>query len=200
MNLKQKAIPAIIKTVVDYSVSVFCLILLIPVILIFAITIKISEKGPVLYSQKRVGRFGKSFNIYKFRSMHPGAENGVPLISDKEDERITSLGRFMRKYRLDEIPNFINVLKGEMSIVGPRPEQQYFINQIVQKAPQYELLQNLKPGITSWGQVKYGYASNVDQMIERLEDDLYYLKNRSLWFDLKIALCSIYIIFKGEGI
>jgi len=200
MNLKQKAIPAIIKTVVDYSVSVFSLILLAPVMLILAISIKISEKGPVLYSQKRVGRFGKSFNIYKFRSMRIGTENGVPLILDKEDERITSLGRFMRKYRLDEIPNFINVLKGEMSIVGPRPEQQYFINQIVQKAPQYELLQNLKPGITSWGQVKYGYASNVDQMIERLEDDLYYLKNRSLWFDLKIALCSIYIIFKGEGI
>ena len=200
MNLKQKAIPAIIKTAIDYSVSVFSLILLAPVMLILAISIKISEKGPVLYSQKRVGRFGKSFNIYKLRSMHIGAENGIPLISDKEDERITSLGRFMRKYRLDEIPNFINVLKGEMSIVGPRPEQQYFINQIVQKAPQYELLQNLKPGITSWGQVKYGYASNVDQMIERLEDDLYYLKNRSLWFDLKIALCSIYIIFKGEGI
>jgi lipopolysaccharide/colanic/teichoic acid biosynthesis glycosyltransferase len=115
-------------------------------------------------------------------------------------KRITAVGRFMRKHKFDEIPNFINVLKGEMTFVGPRPEQQYFIDKIIQKAPRYKLLQNIKPGITSWGQVKYGYASNVDEMVERLEYDLYYLENRSLWFDLKVVFNTIYLILKGEGI
>jgi lipopolysaccharide/colanic/teichoic acid biosynthesis glycosyltransferase len=200
MNLLCQSLQAIIKTVMDYSFTTICLILLIPVILILAIAIKLSGKGPVIFSQKRIGKFGKSFNIYKFRSMHVGNDEGVPLISDKEDKRITALGRFMRKHKFDEIPNFINVLKGEMSLVGPRPEQQYFIDQIVLKAPQYKLLQNIKPGITSWGQVKYGYASNVDEMIERLDFDLFYLENRSLWFDLKVVFYTICIIFKGEGI
>jgi lipopolysaccharide/colanic/teichoic acid biosynthesis glycosyltransferase len=191
---------AIIKTVIDYSVTILCLILLIPVILILAITIKISGKGSVIHSQKRIGRYGKSFTLYKFRSMHFGTEDGIPLLSGKRDKRITAVGRFMRKHKFDEIPNFVNVLKGEMSLVGPRPEQQYFIDQIVLKAPQYKLLQKVKPGITSWGQVKYGYASTVDEMIERLEYDLFYLENRSFWFDLKVAFHTIGIIFKGEGI
>lgn len=122
------------------------------------------------------------------------------MLSGKKDKRITLIGRFMRKHKLDEIPNFINVIKGEMSLVGPRPEQQYFIDQIIIIEPRYSLLQDLKPGITSWGQVKYGYASNVDQMIERLNYDLYYLENRSLWFDMKITFYTIGIIFKGEGV
>ena len=200
MNLIRQDYQATIKTVIDYSITILCLILLIPVILILAIAIKISGKGPVIYSQKRIGRFGKSFTIYKFRSMHFGTEEGVPLLSGKKDKRITAVGRFMRKHKFDEIPNFVNVLKGEMSLIGPRPEQQYFIDQIVLKAPQYKLLQNIKSGITSWGQVKYGYASNVEEMLERLEYDLFYLENRSLWFDLKIAIYTIGIIFKGEGI
>jgi lipopolysaccharide/colanic/teichoic acid biosynthesis glycosyltransferase len=200
MNLVKKDLQSIIKMGIDYSISIFCLTLLVPVILILTCAIKISGKGPVIYSQKRTGKFGKSFNIYKFRSMHDGTEDGIPLLSDKNDKRITSLGRFMRKHKFDEIPNFINVLKGEMSIVGPRPEQQYFIDQIVLRAPQYLLLQKIKPGITSWGQVKYGYASNIDEMIERLDYDLYYLDNRSLWFDLKIAFYTIGIILKGQGV
>jgi len=200
MNLIRQDYQATIKTIIDYSITILCLILLIPVILILAIAIKISGKGPVIYSQKRIGRFGKSFTIYKFRSMHFGTEEGVPLLSGKKDKRITAVGRFMRKHKFDEIPNFVNVLKGEMSLIGPRPEQQYFIDQIVLKAPQYKLLQNIKSGITSWGQVKYGYASNVEEMLERLEYDLFYLENRSLWFDLKIAIYTIGIIFKGEGI
>ncbi|MCX6327412.1 MAG: sugar transferase [Bacteroidia bacterium] len=200
MNLIRQYPQAIIKTVIDYSVSILCLVLLIPVILILAIAIKISGKGPVIYSQKRIGKFGKSFTIYKFRSMHFGTEEGVPLLSGKNDKRITAMGRFMRKHKFDEIPNFVNVLKGELSLVGPRPEQQYFIDQILQKTPQYKLLQNIKPGITSWGQVKYGYASNIDEMIERLDYDLFYLENRSLWFDLKVIFYTIGIIFKGEGI
>jgi lipopolysaccharide/colanic/teichoic acid biosynthesis glycosyltransferase len=188
------------KTIIDYSVTILCIILLIPVILILTIAIKVTGKGPVIYSQNRVGKAGKPFTIYKFRSMYNGTEEEVPLLSGSEDKRITALGRFMRRHKLDEIPNFINVLKGEMSLVGPRPEQQYFIDQIVNRMPDYVLLQKIKPGITSWGQVKYGYASNVDQMIERLKYDLYYIHNRSLWFDLKISLYTFIIVFKGDGI
>jgi lipopolysaccharide/colanic/teichoic acid biosynthesis glycosyltransferase len=195
-----QSLQTIIKPVIDYSVAILSLILLIPLILLLVFAIKITGKGPVIYSQKRIGRYGKSFTIYKFRSMHFGTEEGIPLPSGKKDIRITSVGRFMRKHKFDEIPNFINVLKGEMSLVGPRPEQQHFIDEIMLKAPQYKQLQNIKPGITSWGQVKYGYASNVDEMTERLKYDLFYLENRSLWFDLKVAFYTIRIILKGEGI
>ena len=188
------------KTVIDYSIAMLCLLLSIPVLLILAMAIKISGNGPVIYSQERIGKSGKFFKIYKLRSMYHGTEDGVPLLSGKNDKRITVVGRFMRKHKFDEIPNFINVLKGEMSLIGPRPEQKYFVDQIILKAPHYIKLQNIKPGITSWGQVKYGYASNIDAMIERLEYDLYYIENRSLWFDLKVALYTIKIIFKGEGV
>jgi lipopolysaccharide/colanic/teichoic acid biosynthesis glycosyltransferase len=200
MNLVKQYFHSRIKTIIDYSLTITCLFLLSPVILILAVAIKFSGKGPVIYSQQRVGKSGKIFNIYKFRSMHFGTEDGVPLLSDINDKRITRLGRYMRKHRFDEIPNFINVLKGEMSLVGPRPEQQYFVDKILPRAPKYILLQNVKPGITSWGQVKYGYASNVDEMIKRLDYDLYYLENRSIWFDLKVLLYTIGIIFKGDGI
>jgi lipopolysaccharide/colanic/teichoic acid biosynthesis glycosyltransferase len=200
MNLQYQATQPTIKTVVDYLVTIICLILLIPVILILALAIKVYDNGHVIYSQKRIGMNGKSFTIYKFRSMHIGTEQGIPLLSGKKDKRITPVGRFMRKHKFDEIPNFINVLKGDMSLVGPRPEQQIFIDQIITKAPQYKQLHSIKPGITSWGQVKYGYASNVDEMLERLEYDLYYLENRSLLFDLKILVDTIGIILKGEGV
>lgn len=191
---------SVIKPAIDYIISIVCLIVLLPVILLLALAIKISDMGPVIYSQKRIGMNGKSFTIYKFRSMRPGSEEGTALISNKNDERISKIGRFMRKHKFDEIPNFINVLKGEMSLVGPRPEQQYFIEKIMLQAPQYKILQNIKPGITSWGQVKYGYASNVEKMIERLEYDIHYFENRSLWFDTKIIFHTIAIIFKGQGI
>jgi lipopolysaccharide/colanic/teichoic acid biosynthesis glycosyltransferase len=200
MNLLKKYSQTIIKPVIDFILSILCLLLLLPVILILAFAIKISGKGPVIYSQKRIGRFGKSFNMYKFRSMHFGTEEGIPLLSGRNDKRITAVGRFMRKHKFDEIPNFFNVLKGEMALVGPRPEQQYFIDQIILKAPQYLQLQSIKPGITSWGQVKFGYASNVDEMIERLDYDLIYLEKRSLWFDLKVIFYTVGIILKGEGI
>jgi lipopolysaccharide/colanic/teichoic acid biosynthesis glycosyltransferase len=200
MNFKEHRFQALVKTVIDYFFATICLISLIPVILILALAIKISGEGPVIYSQKRIGKSGKVFKIYKFRSMHFGTEEGLPLLSGKNDKRITALGRFMRKHKFDEIPNFVNVLKGEMSLVGPRPEQQYFIDKIVLKTPQYLMLQKIKPGITSWGQVKYGYASDVDQMIKRLDYDLYYLENMSLWFDFKVIYNTILIIFKGKGI
>jgi|ERR1035437_169642 Sugar transferases involved in lipopolysaccharide synthesis len=200
MNSIVKISGHILKMIFDYLVTFLCLIFLIPVIVILTISIKLTGNGPVIYSQKRVGRDGKPFVIYKFRTLHFNNEEGIPLISGREDKRITALGRFMRKHKFDEIPNFLNVLKGDMSIIGPRPEQQFYINQIVKIEPRYKQLQLIKPGITSWGQVKYGYASNVDEMIKRMEYDLYYLENRSLLFDLKIAIYTIVIICKGQGI
>lgn len=190
----------LLKSIFDYFISFISLVLLIPVIMILAFCIKLTGKGPIIYSQKRIGKEGKPFDIYKFRSMFFGQEEGINLISDSGDKRITALGRFMRKHKIDEIPNLFNVLKGEMSLIGPRPEQQYYIDQIVQKDPRYKQLQLIKPGITSWGQVKFGYASNVDEMIKRMEYDLFYLENRSIGFDLKIAFYTTLIIIKGQGV
>ena len=190
----------LLKISLDYAVSIVCLVLLSPLVLILSLTIFISGGGPILYSQKRTGKDGKIFEIYKFRSLKLGIVEDYNLITSKNDNRITPIGRFMRKYKLDEIPNFINVLKGDMSVVGPRPEQGYFIDKIVLKAPEHLKLLKIKPGITSWGQVKFGYASTVDQMIERHKYDLYYLENRSFAFDMKIIFHTILIVLKGRGI
>lgn len=188
------------KSIFEYVITLFCLILLMPLMLVLSICIKMTGNGPVIYSQKRIGKNGKSFSIYKFRSMHHGNLEGINLIKDKADTRITSFGRFMRKYKIDEIPNFFNVLKGEMSIVGPRPEQQFYIDKILQRDSRYNIIQMVKPGITSWGEIKFGYASCVEDMITRMEYDLYYLENRSLLFDLKIALYTILFAVRGRGI
>jgi exopolysaccharide biosynthesis polyprenyl glycosylphosphotransferase len=189
-----------IKQIMDYALSFIFLIVLSPVIMLLSLLIKLSGKGPVIFSQERIGKNGKPFTIYKFRSMNADAETGEPMLSGVNDKRITGIGRFMRKHRFDEIPNLMNVLKGEMSLVGPRPEREFFINQIVRSAPHYRMLHKVKPGITSWGQVKFGYASNVDQMIERLEYDLLYLENMSLLIDLKIMIYTLLIILKGKGV
>jgi lipopolysaccharide/colanic/teichoic acid biosynthesis glycosyltransferase len=137
--------------------------------------------------------------MHKFRSMYSDAEQGVPMLSSRADSRITRFGRFMRKVRLDEIPQFFSVLIGDMSLVGPRPERQFFIDQIVQRAPQYRLLQKVKPGITSWGQVKFGYAENVDEMIERLKYDILYIENMSIAMDIKIMIYTVLIVAMGRG-
>jgi lipopolysaccharide/colanic/teichoic acid biosynthesis glycosyltransferase len=193
-------LPDIVRQVRDITIALCALIVLSPLLLILMILIRISGKGPVIYSQDRIGKNGKPFSIYKFRSMVYDAEKEKPLLAASSGVRITSIGLLLRKYRIDEIPNFINVLKGDMSVVGPRPERRFFIDQIVKKKPEYLKLHKVKPGITSWGQVKYGYASNVEEMIERLEFDLYYLKHRSLWFDIKIIFYTFFVIFKGKGI
>jgi exopolysaccharide biosynthesis polyprenyl glycosylphosphotransferase len=191
---------AIVKKTMDYSLALFFLIILSPFLLLIGFIIRFTGKGPVIFTQERIGKHGRPFRMYKFRSMYNEAEKGQPLLSSSTDQRVTPFGRFMRKHRVDEIPNLVNVLKGEMSLVGPRPERQYFIDQIVGKAPHFRRLLKVKPGITSWGQVKYGYASNVDQMIERLEFDLLYLDNMSLLIDLKIMIYTILIIVKGKGV
>ena len=188
-----------VKRLMDIVVSLLAMTLLLPVYIITAVIVKCTSKGPVFYSQERIGIKGKPFKMHKFRSMYIDAEKFGPMLSKDNDPRITPFGRFMRKVRLDEIPQFYNVLKGTMSLVGPRPERQYFIDQIVQRAPEYLLLQKVKPGITSWGQVKYGYAENVDEMLERLRYDLLYLENMSLTTDIKILLYTGIIIVQGRG-
>ncbi len=189
-----------LKTAMDFVIAALALIITFPVVPFLMLGVKLSSKGPVFYSHERIGRYGKPFNIYKFRSMYMNAEKNGPELSSKTDDRITPFGRFMRKARLDEIPNFINVLKGEMSLVGPRPERKYFIDQITRKNPHYIHLLKVKPGITSWGQVKYGYAENVDQMVDRLKYDLIYLDNMSVFVDLKILIYTLLTILKRTGI
>ncbi len=188
-----------LKRIIDIVFSSIAIVILLPVYVLAAAAVKLDSKGPVFYSQERIGIGGKPFRMYKFRTMVEDAENAGPQLSSEDDPRITKVGRFMRKFRLDEIPQFFTVLKGDMSLVGPRPERQYYIDRIVRKAPQYRLLQRIKPGITSWGQVKYGYASNVDEMIRRLKYDILYLENMSLAMDFKIMIWTVLIIVQGRG-
>ena len=189
-----------IKRALDVVLSLIALILLLPVYAIVALIIKRTSPGPVFYLQERIGLHNKPFNIIKFRSMVQDAEaSGLPQLSSDDDPRITPFGRFMRKYRIDELPQFWNVLKGEMSLVGPRPERKYYIDQITPLVPAYSLLHQVRPGITSMGMVKFGYAKNLDEMIKRVEYDLMYLNNMSLLNDIKILIYTIKIVFTGRG-
>ncbi len=188
-----------VKRLIDVVFSLVGMVILIPAYIILPIIIKTTSKGPVLYSQERAGKFGKPFNIYKFRSMHAESEKNGPALSCKNDPRITPIGRFLRRTHLDEIPQFYNVIRGDMSLVGPRPERCFYIDQIIIRAPHYKLLLKLRPGITSWGQVKYGYASNVDEMLERLPYDMIYLKNISIYLDFKILIYTLIAVFNGKG-
>jgi len=188
-----------VKRLLDVVVSVLSIIIFFPVFVALAIGIKMSSKGPVMYKQERIGKFGKPFMIHKLRTMVSDAETNEPLLSSSDDSRITRIGQFLRRTHLDEIPQFVNVIKGEMSLVGPRPERKYYIDQIAEVAPYVTHLQKLRPGITSWGQVKYGYASNVEQMVERLQYDMVYLKNISLYVDFKILIYTIMECVRGRG-
>ena len=188
-----------VKRLLDVLISMVSVIVFFPVFIALAISIKMSSKGPVMYKQERIGKFGKPFMIHKLRTMVSDAETNEPLLSSSDDSRITRIGQFLRRTHLDEIPQFINVIKGEMSLVGPRPERKYYIDQIAEVAPYVTHLQKLRPGITSWGQVKYGYASNVEQMVERLQYDMVYLKNISLYVDFKILIYTIMECVRGRG-
>ena len=189
----------VVKRGMDFVFSLIAVILLLPFYLFSALAVKLSSPGPIFFLQDRVGKNGRSFKIIKFRTMVVNAEQNGPQLSSENDPRITKVGKFMRKTRLDEFPQFINVLIGDMSIVGPRPERQFYIDQISKIQPQYNQLTKVRPGITSWGQVKFGYAENVDQMLQRMKFDLLYLKNRSLSLDIKIMFYTFVIVLKAEG-
>jgi exopolysaccharide biosynthesis polyprenyl glycosylphosphotransferase len=188
-----------VKRAGDMVFSLIALTLLSPVYLLSAIAVKFGSPGSVFYRQERIGRDGKPFMMTKFRSMKVGAESSGPALSKDNDPRITSFGRFMRKVRLDEIPQFFHVLIGDMSLVGPRPERQFFINQIMERAPHYKHLLKVRPGITSWGMVKYGYAENVDEMLRRMKYDLLYIENMSIAVDLKILIYTVLTVIQGRG-
>lgn len=188
-----------LKRVMDICASFMALLVLTPAYLILAIAVKLSSNGPIFFYQERIGKHGRPFRIIKFRSMYSDAERDGPQLSSAKDPRITPVGRWMRRTRMDELPQFWNVLKGDMSLVGPRPERQHFIQAITKVAPHYRHLHKVRPGITSWGQVKFGYAENVDQMVRRLKYDILYIENMSLAVDLKILAYTVLIILKGDG-
>ena len=188
-----------VKRCGDVFASAFAMLLLSPVYLALAIAVKRSSPGPVIYEQERIGKHQKPFKIYKFRSMYQDAEAAGPQLSSDNDGRITRVGEVMRKYRLDELPQFWNVLKGDMSLVGPRPEREYYIRKIMDRAPYYGLIFQVRPGITSWGMVKFGYASSVEEMVKRSQYDLIYLNNMSILTDMKILAYTVRTVVTGEG-
>lgn len=188
-----------IKRSFDMLMSLLCLVLLSPLMAGIALAIKCTSPGSVLYSQERIGHYGRPFQILKFRTMRSNAENGKPMLTQDDDPRITKVGHWLRKYRLDELPQLWNILKGDMAIVGPRPERRYFIEQIAEKAPYYCLIYKIRPGLTSWGPIKVGYTDTIEKMIQRLNYDIAYMENMSIRHDLKILFYTIGVIIHGKG-
>jgi len=199
MDVRMNEFEKNLKRLFDIIFSCVVIVLVFPFCLILSPLIKLTSEGPVFYKQERVGLHGKLFRILKFRTMVCDAEASGPQLASSDDQRITKIGRILRRFRIDELPQFINVLKGDMSIVGPRPERPYYEAQIAQKVPYYGIVHKVKPGITSWGMVKYGYATDVDKMVERLQYDIIYLENISLLVDLKILIYTVKTVISGRG-
>ena len=202
IEIKNQIIPewqTSVKRFIDVTASVFVLVCFSWLFLLLGLIVKLTSRGKMFFRQERIGVHGKPFYIYKYRTMLQDAEKEGPALSSATDPRVTPFGRFLRKVRLDELPQFYNVLMGDMSLVGPRPERRYYIEQIVEKAPHYKHLHKIRPGITSWGQVKYGYAENVDEMIDRLKFDILYVENMSLLLDFKIMVHTVLIVLQGRG-
>ena len=191
----------VVKRVFDLLVSGSFLLLLFPLMLLTALLIKLESRGPVFYTQERVGQFGQPFTIYKFRSMRTDAEkHGAPVWARKNDDRTTRVGRFIRRTRIDELPQALNVFLGHMSFVGPRPERPYFVNELAEQIPYYHARHSVKPGITGWAQVKFPYGASVEDATHKLQYDLYYVKNHSLFLDLMILLQTAQVVVLGKGV
>lgn len=195
MNLMER----LLKRFVDFWLAVICLIIFSPLILACYCLVKREDGGTAIFKQERIGRFGRPFYIYKFRSMKEDAEdNGPQLCSDGEEGRLTKMGKFMRVHHLDELPQLWNVVKGDMSFIGPRPERKYFIDKIMEHDSRYELLYQIRPGVTSYATLYNGYCYTMDKMLRRLEYDLYYLAHRSCWLDAKILIQTFCFIISGK--
>jgi len=196
MDLRQR----FLKRTLDILSSFTILTVFLPLWVLLAVAIKLTSRGPVLFQQRRIGKGGKEFTLYKFRSMVEDAEKHTgPVWAEKNDRRVTKVGRIIRRTRLDEIPQFINVLRGEMSLVGPRPERPYFVQQLIQEIPLYSRRLNVKPGITGWAQTRHTYDASLDDVREKVQYDLYYIENMSLTLDLKILARTILVTLSGSG-
>ena len=187
------------KRACDVYFSALALVVLSPIYILLYILVWSSSEGPAIYRQERIGLHGRAFQILKFRTMKVHAEGDTPQLSADDDPRITRVGKFLRKYRLDELPQMWNILRGDMSIVGPRPERRYFIEQIEKQAPYYCLLYKIRPGLTSWGPIKVGYTDTLDKMVRRLNYDIVYMENMSIRLDIKILFHTIGVILDGKG-
>lgn len=200
MNLaKWLAIEKMIKRLLDIAGSTVLILLLLPLYLIIGVVLKLSQEGPLLFIQERIGKHGKPFNIYKFRSMKLDSEiDGQPKLSSANDSRLTTAGRFLRKHHLDELPQLWNVLIGDMSFVGPRPERRFYIDQIMARNPRYVELYQVRPGLTSYATLYNGYTDTMEKMLRRLDMDLDYIEHRSIWTDTKIILLTVKRMIIGE--